>query len=571
MSFIVQKPGAGAVAIDDLGITVTGIASSTRDLRDIDPSDIAQSVDLATAIAGGILVVLDPRDDTTALSIADGEIARSNANDTHFGVSGGRLAGIDAPGSVVTNDYILQYNSTGDIFEAIAPGTLITANTENIEDIFGALGINGTDTTFTYNDVAGTVEWSVNDAFLRNNGDTLDSGTLTIASGASLAVATGGSITIADAPTSGTDAVNKDYVDGVAQGLDTKESVQVATTIALTIGAGVGEWAYANNGGVGDTLTNNTASTTDVDTVTLSDGYRVLIKDQVDTTQNGIYTVSGAAVGNATILTRATDQDGSPANEVSAGNFTFVEGGTQSSTGWVVMGIGTLTLNTDNIDWTQFSESSAYTGSSGVLLTANDFSMHIESLTVDLITTADELAFNDTSEPNVTNKITVANFLADLDVVNGITGNGIIVRTAADTYTNRTIAVDGAGALDGLAIANADGVLGNPTVGLDIQNLPIQTAIDITDRVAVWDSTANANVYYTVGDVAGALPTVNSFETWTAGGNSTGDPSMVADSATDVATISGGIGINIDVTAATDILSISNDKSRNGRYAHYWC
>jgi len=558
MSFVVRKPGAGAVALDDLGITVTGIATTERDLRDHAPADIAASADLAASIAGGTLVVLDPRDDSTALSIANGELARATANDTHYGVNGGRFATLDAPGTVITDNFIVQYNLAGDAYESINPATLITDQTETIEDIIGAMGVNGTDTTFTYNDGAGTLEWSVDDVFLRNTGDTLDSGTLSIAAAASIAVLTGADLTLADLPVNPTDAANKQYVDSVASGLDPKESVRVATTVALTMGIGAGEWVYANNGGVGDTLTNNTASLTTIDTIQLVDGDRVVVKNQVDAKQNGIYTASAVGAGSATILTRATDQDGSPTNEVSAGNFTFVEQGSQANTGWVVTGDGILTLNTDDINWVQFSASAALTAGIGLTQVGNEFRLHIENLVVDTITSADEIAFNDTTEPDVTNKTTVANFLTDLNIVSHSGGNGILVQTAANTYTNRSIAVDGAGALDGLVVANGDGVAGNPTVGLDIQNLPLRAAIDAAlDRVAVWDSSVGANVYYTVSDISTALATVNSFETWAAAGNSTGDASVVADSATDTVTMTGGIGININMVALTDTLTFT--------------
>ena len=295
MSFTVRKPGAGAVILDDLGITVTGLAASERDLRDIEAADIAASADLASAISGGTLVVLDPRDDSTALSIADGELARITANDAHFGIAGGRFGTLDAPGTVVTDNYIVEFDSGLGEFVQIPVSTALIGSQETIGAIVGAMGQDGTDTTFVFNasntiiisgqdetkydglgingsfvggdgaggtayvaadtitlsdgtvitvdsvdgndDVltftvlssggvsvttgvaltqsstsgtgtaftltpqacnvtAGSLQWDTDDVFLRNTGDTLDSGTLTIASGATIAIATGGSLTI---------------------------------------------------------------------------------------------------------------------------------------------------------------------------------------------------------------------------------------------------------------------------------------------------------------------------------------------------------------------------------------
>ena len=65
--------------------------------------------------------------------------------------------------------------------------------------------------------------------------------------------------------TADSDAANKGYVDGVAQGLDIKDSVKVATTANITL-----------------------SGTQSVDGVSLSADDRVLVKDQSTATQNGI-------------------------------------------------------------------------------------------------------------------------------------------------------------------------------------------------------------------------------------------------------------------------------------------
>lgn len=150
-------------------------------------------------------------------------------------------------------------------------------------------------------------------------------------------------------PTANSDATTKSYVDSVAAGLDPKESVQVATVADMG-------FTFTNNGGVGDTLTAPGVGFTSVDNTNLEEDFRVIVKAQTIPTENGIYVASDTGSGGTTVLTRATDQDGSPTNEVSAGNFAFVEQGTvNAQTGWVVVGTGILTLNADNIVWVQFS------------------------------------------------------------------------------------------------------------------------------------------------------------------------------------------------------------------------
>lgn len=192
-------------------------------------------------------------------------------------------------------------------------------------------------------------------------GDTM-TGTLTMSGGST--------VTGLPAPTNASDAANKSYVDSVSAGLDPKESVRVATTVDL---GGV-----YTNGTTNTTILNSAGNTPGyitipnaslgvglplvVDGVQVQTGWRVLVKNQTTATQNGIYEVYQAGNGGTqdAILVRAADQDGTPSAEVSGGNFTFVEQGTvNADTGWVVIGNGLLTLETNNIDWTQFSGAGA--------------------------------------------------------------------------------------------------------------------------------------------------------------------------------------------------------------------
>jgi len=91
-------------------------------------------------------------------------------------------------------------------------------------------------------------------------------------------------INLAD-PSNPTDAVNKQYTDALVRGLSWKQAVKAATTTNGSLSS-----AYE----AGDTL----------DGVVLQAGDRILIKDQTDATENGIYIVqeSGAPV-------RAPDAD----------------------------------------------------------------------------------------------------------------------------------------------------------------------------------------------------------------------------------------------------------------------
>jgi hypothetical protein len=149
-------------------------------------------------------------------------------------------------------------------------------------------------------------------------------------------------------PTADTDAANKGYVDSVAQGLDPKASVVAATTTA-------------------GTLATSFADSQVIDGVTLATGNRILIKDQADATENGIYVVAASGAP-----TRSTDMDN---GTEFPGAFTFVEQGTvNADTGWTCTNNAPVTLGSTNITFTQFSGAGTYTADNGVVLNGSVFS-----------------------------------------------------------------------------------------------------------------------------------------------------------------------------------------------------
>ena len=147
-------------------------------------------------------------------------------------------------------------------------------------------------------------------------------------------------------PTSATDAANKGYVDAAVVGIDWKASVRVATTAAVTLAT-----AFEN----GDVL----------DGVTLATGNRVLVKDQADGAENGIYTVNASGAP-----TRATDAD--TAAEVTASFAVFVEEGTvNADSAWTLTNNGTVTIGTTALVFTQFTGLGQITAGNGLTKLAN--------------------------------------------------------------------------------------------------------------------------------------------------------------------------------------------------------
>ena len=168
--------------------------------------------------------------------------------------------------------------------------------------------------------------------------------------------------------------VNKAYVDSVANGLDVKASVRVATAAALAAST------YNNGNG---TLTANANAALVVDGVTLVVNDRVLVKDQSSAPQNGFYKVTNTGSGGAAwVLTRTPDADA--ASELTAGAFTFVEEGTANAdNGYVLSTNGAVTLGTTNITFEQFSGAGQISAGNGLTKSGN---------TIDAVGTADRIS-----------------------------------------------------------------------------------------------------------------------------------------------------------------------------------
>jgi hypothetical protein len=185
-----------------------------------------------------------------------------------------------------------------------------------------------------------------------------------------------GKITVGAAPTADLDVATKLYVDNsVAAALHFHSPVRVESPIALTV-------TY-NNGtaGVGATLTNaGTQAALVIDGVTLNVADRVLIYEQADATQNGIYTVTDVGSGSTNwVLTRATDADSyavASASALGEGSAVFVqEGATGAGETYVCNTVGTITFGTTNITFVQISSAQIYSGVTPIDVTGTAISL----------------------------------------------------------------------------------------------------------------------------------------------------------------------------------------------------
>jgi hypothetical protein len=155
-------------------------------------------------------------------------------------------------------------------------------------------------------------------------------------------------------PTADADAANKGYVDGVAQGLDVKDSVVATTTANGTLST-----AFANG--------------QSIDGVTLQTGDRILIKNQSTASQNGIYNVNASGAPS-----RATDM-ATGAN--AAGAFVFVEQGTvNAENGFTCTSdTGSAVVGTNNLTFAQFSGAGQIIAGDGLDKSGNTLSVDLKA------------------------------------------------------------------------------------------------------------------------------------------------------------------------------------------------
>ena len=171
---------------------------------------------------------------------------------------------------------------------------------------------------------------------------------------------------------------SKQYVDNlVATGTTYHDPVYVESPDT----AGSLNAAY-NNGtaGVGATLTNaGTLAALTIDGVLMTVGKRVLIYNQTNQFENGVYTVTTVGDGStAWVLTRATDADsyGPGPDALDQGSTFFVQAGnTGAGETYTCTTVGTITFGTTAITFSQIGFTQVYSAGTGLTLTNTTFSI----------------------------------------------------------------------------------------------------------------------------------------------------------------------------------------------------
>lgn len=230
----------------------------------------------------------------------------------------------------------------------------VALNVERVEDIVSNLISGGTGIDATYSDGFGTLDIKIDNTVVTKD-DEQALTNKTLGSGTSLGSnldANGKRVVNLGVPVDSRDAATKEYVDAVSEGLHIHASAIVATVANISI---------ADDTEVGSLL----------DGVTLASGNRILVKNQTNAAENGIYVVN-----NSGPATRALDFD-SPL-EVDGGDFIFVTGGlTNGNSGYVQTLTGVAIIGTDPISFTQFSGAGTFLAGAGLHIDGNTFSVDV--------------------------------------------------------------------------------------------------------------------------------------------------------------------------------------------------
>ena len=201
------------------------------------------------------------------------------------------------------------------------------------------------------------------------NNTPIGAGTAAAGTFTALATTTG---TVSTTPTNATDIANKSYVDGlVTQGISYHNPVYVESPDT----AGNLNATY-NNGasGVGATLTNaGTQVALTIDGVLTTVGMRVLIYNQTNQAENGVYTVTTVGSGSTNwVLTRAADANTYGIRDPNALGYNdafFVQAGdTGAGETYVCTTTGVITFGTTAITFSQISASVLYSAGTGLNL-----------------------------------------------------------------------------------------------------------------------------------------------------------------------------------------------------------
>jgi hypothetical protein len=264
--------------------------------------------------------------------------------------------------------------------------------------------------------------------------------------------------TIATQPTGANDIVNLLALQSYAAGISWKQPCAVGTLANITL-----------------------SGLQTIDGYTTLAGDRVLVKDQTNAANNGIYLAS------ATAWTRSLDAD--QWNDLVSA-ISFLEYGTQAGGAWFCTATPGGTLGVTAVNWSQFTTSATYSAGTGLTLTGTVFSI----TPVGTASTYGSATQTPVFTTNASGQVTTVTNTTITPAVGSITGLGTGVATALAVNTGAA----------GAFVVNG-GPLGTPSSGT-LTNCTFPTLNQNTTGTA-------AKATNLVGGATGSLPYQSALDT----------------------------------------------------------
>lgn len=354
---------AGGITQVDTGLGLTGGPITSSGTISVDTTVVATTINTLTMTNKSM-----SGSSNTFTDIANASLVNSSITINGSSVSlGGSLSILTATPYPLT----IGTGLSGTSFDGSTPVTI--AIDSSVVTLSGSQ-------TLTNKSISGSTNTLSNIANSSLTNSSITLGTTNIAlGGTSLAPAGLTSVTVTQNPTSAYQLATKQYVDNLASaGIHYHDPVYVESPDT----AGNLNSTY-NNGtaGVGATLTNaGTQAALTIDGVLMTVGKRVLIYNQTNQTENGVYTVTVVGDGSTNwVLTRATDADTyDPFSPTALGQgdaFFVTNGMTGAGETYICNTVGTITFGTTAITFAQISDATLYTAGTGLTLSGTEFSI----------------------------------------------------------------------------------------------------------------------------------------------------------------------------------------------------
>ena len=279
-------------------------------------------------------------------------------------------------------------------------------------------------------------------------------------------------VTMSNTPTNATDLCNKSYVDSlVSSNLTWLDQVRVATTANITL-----------------------SGTQTIDSVALSAGDRVLVKDQTNKTQNGLYVVGSASWARANDFTNGAS--------VSGKSMFVKEGSNYASTGWTCNSASDAdVVGTDEMTFVLLTSEATVAGD-GLVRNGSVLSVDVDNSSITVNATTSKLQAVKLSAATGGGSLSIDDAATAAYVIPATTpteGQGLVIDsgntlqwTTVETLKNKTDATAAPTATDDSSAGYAVG-----SKWVDVTNDMFYICVDASAGSAVWQAGGSSPEVFT--------------------------------------------------------------------------